>query len=68
VYKKTLHDSILNFKALSEPIKIPYNPAVLLWARERLGMSKNVAAESLNISVSTLESIEKGIIQATLDQ
>ncbi len=50
------------------PSQIPYNPSVLCWARERIGLSKAVAAEKLGVSVSVLEGLEDGSVPADLDQ
>lgn len=53
---------------MTEKQHIEINPAVLIWARERLGLSPSTAAERLEISVRSLEKFEAGLQKPTLEE
>lgn len=48
--------------------RIPVEPAVLAWARESLGLTVDLAASRLNVSVATLEQWEAGALAPTIKQ
>jgi len=53
---------------MAEKIHIKTNPEVLKWARDSLVLSKPKAAESIRISISRLEQLEKGEKFPSMDE
>ncbi|WP_417332584.1 ImmA/IrrE family metallo-endopeptidase [Halarcobacter sp.] len=49
-------------------MSIPYNPKVLVWARERLGYDQETVANKMNKTIEVIDSWEKGISSPTYVQ